>query len=193
MNITDLHNLHTGQTVCIVGKGPSLKHLSSKHFNEDHVIIWLNDSVRVATAMWLKNKTYSLQKDGDPRYMVRPDDNMVLLVQGASAGSRYSSGWFRDHPNRIILDPVTELGFQHVETTATVMAIAIAKLMGCSHIRMMCCDILTTEDARTIHTVSMEPELDTYKQAIYAYAKSDVLKDLQSISHDFVIPNGEKL
>ena len=188
MDIMDLRDIHLGLSIWIVGKGPSLRYLTPDHFPRRGVVLCLNDSLRVIRRFNLTNPLYSMQKDGDPEYMVKPGADVTLLLQEPLSGSGYSSEWFPAHMKKVIISPVVELGFQYEEATATEMAISIAKLMGCIFIHMICCDILTTDDGRTINTWTGLSEMDDYKHSIYAHAKLRIMDDLKSIAHDFVVP-----
>lgn len=186
-----LENFHPGSEIFIVGKGPSLAFLTAEVFFPSRCpIICLNDSILVVQAMGLSNPLYSLQKDGDARYMVEPSETTHLLLQSTPG---YSGEYFPDHTNRYLVDPVTELGFEREETTATEMAIAIARSMGCSHIHMCCCDILVNGNTGTFDPFARKSVNDAYKTAIYSYAKERIMEQLRSISHDFIIPKEQNV
>jgi hypothetical protein len=185
MDVMFLKKLHLNNAITIVGKGPSLEYLTAVYFAAGSPILCLNDSIRIVQDFELDNPLYSLQKDGTAEYMVRPEERVILLLQGTPG---YSGEYFKSHKKRIVLDPVTELGFQHEETTAVEIAIAISKFMGCNFIHMLCCDLLTTKDGRTFDIRTHLSRLDADKSTIYSYAKPAVLKGLETIAHDFIIP-----
>jgi len=181
--LNQLRHKHPGETCWIVGKGPSLRYLRASHFGAGPVIA-LNDAIAAVQELGLSNKLYSLQKDGQLEFMVEPFEHVILILQDTP---KYSREYFQEHPHRILVDPILDLGFDHVQVLATRMAIEIAKQMDCAEIRMMCCDNLMTGALET-YDCRTETSAVTGAAHWYKETKSYILADLENIQHEFVLP-----
>ena len=147
MKLGELRGKFRGGTAWIVGKGPSLAHLRREHFGAGPVIA-LNQAIAVLEALGLANPVYALQKDGcgltEPHeqcalrdghdWMLRPEQ-AVLIVQTTPG---YSKFCLSNYEPRLEIDPVRDLGFHYPQTMAVRMGIALARLMGCGRVMMMC-------------------------------------------------------
>lgn len=131
----------TAKRVYIVGRGESLQHLKAEHF-DDGVIIALNRAVVKVRELGLKNKVYSMQKDGNyktpcnndcyncPLKQVDPMDYTLLV-------NWQSQSCFKDK-DRIWMRDFAELG--NTKLPSAVVAIRLAKYMGAEEIVMVCFD-----------------------------------------------------
>lgn len=178
-----LKGTHAGQTAWIVGKGPSIRYLKRADFGEGPVIT-INDSVAKVQLMEIENKIYSLQKDGYPENMVRPGAGVTLILQYPY----YSDGWFADHEPTLYVDPVGELGFQEATVMSIRMTIALAKIMGCTSINLMCCDSFFG-DMATYDVI--RDKLEGGSSGIYAAVIPLVRNDLEGVPHNFITPKKE--
>jgi hypothetical protein len=111
----------------------------------------------------------------DPRH-----DVTVILQQGLSEHC------LPKHARRAVVT-FEELGFTSVIVMSIRMCIAIAKVMGCSAIRFLCCDALTTPDTRTFIVAKNSAER-TGSGASYTHVKPRVLADVANIPHEFIVP-----
>lgn len=189
MNLTDIKDLYTNQACYIVGKGPSLEFLSSSYFVNSIPVICLNDSIIVVEQLRLSNPIYSLQKDGDFAHMVKPSDETILILQNTKG---YSKDFYPEHPKRMLVDPVADMGFDLYQTMAIRMAIWITLYMGCNHIDFLSCDSLVSDDLRTFNARNRS-SMVTGAGNWYRLSRHDVLNDLRDISHKFITPSKEKL
>ena len=178
-----LKHKHPGETCWIVGKGPSLRYLRAEHFGEGPIIA-LNDAIAAVQEINLTNPMYSLQKDGDEQHMLKPYDEIILILQDTPG---YSRDWFPEHPVRILVDPINELGFDHVQVLVPRMAIEIAKQMGCTALKMMCCDSLVTGALETFDPRTGEAQV-TGAARWYKATRKFILDDLKMIPHEFILP-----
>ena len=178
-----LRHKHSGETCWIVGKGPSLRYLRAEHFGAGPVIA-LNDALALVQNLGLDNRIYSLQQDGVPQHMVEPRADVWLILQDTAG---YSRDWFPNHPIRILVDPIKDLGFDHIQVLAVRMAIAIAKQMECSFVKMLCCDSLTTGALETFDPRTGICEV-TGAARWYLATKPYIFDDLQAIQHEFILP-----
>jgi hypothetical protein len=174
-----------GKEVFVVGKGPSLEFVSSDIFLPVSPVICLNDAIVAIERLNIPNQLFSLQKDGYVMDMVEPASNTVLILQSTPG---YSGEWFPNHPKRILVDPLTDLGFEHEEATSAEMAIRFACMLGCSHIHLISCDVLANGDTRTFSPRNKEVFIDDTKVATYSHAKYRIMLQLENLSYDFVIP-----
>lgn len=187
MSLDELRNTHAGETAWIVGKGPSLRFLRREHFGPGPVIA-LNDAIITVQKLGLPNPIYSLQKDGNPRHMVEPLAEIPLILQDTPG---YSRDWFPEHPRRILVDPIRDMGFHRPTIVAVRMAIYIARfMMGCDKIQMVSCDYLVTGALETYDPRTGGAKV-TGAARFYRSSKKLVLKDLKSIRHDFIVPRAD--
>ena len=180
--MNQLRHKHTGETCWIVGKGPSLRYLRAEHFGPGPVIA-LNDAIVAVQELDIPNKVYSLQKDGQPGFMVKPRMDIALIVQKNYPSQKY----YPEHPERYVVDVIKDLGFDHIQVLATRMAIAIAKQMDCSALKMMCCDNLVTGALETFNPRTGNAKV-TGAAHWYQLTRPYILKDLESVQHEFIIP-----
>lgn len=181
-----LRHKHQGETCWIVGKGPSLRDLSARSFGDGPVIA-LNDAIMVVQELALPNPIYSLQKDGYPEHMVEPHADVTLILQSTPG---YSGEWFQEHPTRILVDPLEDLGFDHVQALSTRMAIEIAKQMGCDYLKVLCCDNLVMKGTLATYEPRDGTAAVTGAAKWYKLTRPYILEDLISIPHEFIIPAG---
>ena len=189
-----LKDRHKSETCYIVGKGPSLGHLTADYFGVGPVIT-MNESILAVQELGLNNLIYSLQKDGcgilsehsecivqAPNYqqMIRPKNNISVFLQGG-----YADYCLADYPNRYVFDLYEDFGFSTPQTVSLRIAIAIAKLMDVLNIVLLCCDSLATGN---LDTYSFGNPIADISQGSYIHAVPLVEKDLASIPHSFVTP-----
>lgn len=184
MELHDLENIHKGKPGYIVGKGASLEFLTREYFIAGTPILCMNESIVMVQDMELDNPLYSLQKDGQLPHMVKPNDDVVLILQNTEG---YSRDFFPDHEKRILIDPMADQGFLYQMVMAIRMCIHLAQYMGCASLCLLCCDSLTSGDLRTFDvftgTAKVTPASEWYEKSIV-----DVLSDLQNSPHVFVTP-----
>lgn len=183
MSLDELRGLYPGQTGWIVGKGPSLRYLRAEHFGEGPVIA-LNDAIVAVEKLGIPNPIYSLQKDGNPMHMVEPNDGVTLILQDTEG---YSRDWYPEHPQRILVDPMQDMGFERPTIVATRMAIYIARAMGCDKIKIVCCDYLVTGALETFDPRTGQARVTGAAQ-FYQSSGELVLQDLEGMPHEFVLP-----
>jgi hypothetical protein len=197
--VEELRDLYAGQMAWIVGKGPSLKHLRAEHFGKGPVLT-MNESILIVQGLGLTNPIYSMQKDGcrmskqahacpgecqvqPPMTTPNPDITVILQDPG------FSEMCLPDHPLRLHVDPVAELGFAEATEMSVLMCIAIAKLMGCTVINFVSCDSLTG-DMRTIDVHTLKAEFNVFV-GHYAHAVPQVLEAVQEIPHEIITPGAQ--
>lgn len=154
-----LKNKHLGQTVWIVGKGPSLQYLKKEDIG-DGIVITINQAILAVEPLDLSNSIYSLQKDGGGRRIGRvspPQDNHLLpdcdhsddcgdtcgpMVRPRSATlllheleSKYC---FQDYADRYVIN-LQEIGLQE-NVFSLIFALKIAQYMGCNKFNFVSCD-----------------------------------------------------
>jgi hypothetical protein len=177
-----LHNLYPGQTAWIVGKGPSLQHLRAEHFGEGPIIT-INESILIVQELGLANPIFSMQKDGDAGLgrAVYPRRDIPVILQRPG----YSERSLPEHPVRIYVNPSQDLNLLHSEMSVR-LCIRIAKLMGCTKIVFVCCDSLVNGDMRRLDVEGRT--IVPANSGAYMFVKPLVLKDVETMEHDFVLP-----
>jgi hypothetical protein len=177
-----LRDLYPGQTAWIVGKGPSLMHLQAEHFGEGPIIT-INESVLIVQDLGLSNPIFSMQKDGDAGigHAVYPRADIPVILQRPG----YSEKSLPEHALRIWVTPQQDFGLQHSEMSVR-MCVRIAKVMGCTRIMFVCCDSLVNGDVRRMNVESRS--IVNANSGAYARVRPLVLKDVENMPHDFILP-----
>lgn len=130
---------HRGQTASVIGRGPSLLELQASDIGPGPVLT-LNTALLRVRSLGLPNPIYSLQKPG---CLVEPQmPETVIHVP-------HSAHCWRDYPQRVVLDIWHLFGLTGRCMSAT-LAVAVAGLMGCARIRMLCQDGFTRGDLRAV-------------------------------------------
>jgi len=192
MRFSELIGRYAGETAWIVGKGPSLAFLRDEHFGAGPVMA-INEAVLVVQDLGLSNHLYGMNKDGCRNEskghecpMVSPHSDTALILQTPD----FSEYCFPNHPIRFVVNPVDELGFEHPAVMSVRMCIAIAKLMGCEKIILVCCDSLVNGDVRIYdgQQTKFSSASDDYLAVILL-----VKKDLQDIAHEYILPRKKEI
>lgn len=156
-------DLYKGETMWIVGKGPSLQYLAKENFKAGPIIT-VNDAIIQVEGLDLPNPTFSMWKDGGNRRkywgaktkykhpVLKPDcdytpncgkkcGNMVVPTRGATllVHEHESLHCFPDYLPRHVFC-FQKLGFLHNQFSL-VIAIRIGKLMGCKSFRFVSFDV----------------------------------------------------
>jgi len=161
MVMEKFRDIYKGQTVWIVGKGPSLQYLTKKHIGLGPVIT-INESIIKIEEIDLPNPIYSMQKDGGDRRryqgvcplilkpdcdytpncgdkcggMYRPKKGATLLVH-----KHESLYCFPDYSPRYVFD-WQELGFR-CNQFSQIIAVKIGSWMGCAKFNFISFDAHT--------------------------------------------------
>ena len=138
--VDPLRNRHAGQTATVVGKGPSLLTLTPRDFGSGPVIA-INHAILEVRKLGLANPLYSQQKD---TCMVPPCPPETLILSAAQ-----SSKCFASYTPRHVIDVRKVFGITP-KAMSTTMAVALARWMGCTAVRMLACDAVTTGDLRSV-------------------------------------------
>lgn len=201
--INDLADRYAGMPGYIVGKGPSLEHLRSFHFKmELSPVIVLNDAIIKVQSLDLPNDIYSLQKDGCGKrllsdqckpdcggrpHMVYPQDESITLIQQRV----FSPYCLPRHKNKIWIEAIAELGIDEPAEMAVVMAMELARIMGCGRLVMVSCDsLLDGNELRTFDPRSGRSEV-TGAGKFYAFSRKRILKKLEKYEHEFLTPEAD--
>ena len=190
LSLQKLVDIHKGEVAYIVGKGTSLEILDDSYFS-DGVVFTINEAILKVNTLGLSNLIYSIQKEGpDPwgrgelcnndcyncsAFAVDPGGATLIV------NSNQSPLCFRDYTPRIMVDQ-TELKLTPIHWTATV-AIQLAKLMGCSDIKLLCFDAAKGE------LRSFTPNVGIGKRH-KGYMKQFKLQKefLNGTKHEYIIP-----
>jgi len=158
-SIRELANAHAGETARIIGKGPSLRHLAITDIGPGPVIA-ISESIITVERLRLRpyhsndiglpnESLYSLQKDlGNVRPLTCP----VLLSFHESE---------KDLPGyepSYVFNMCDDLHLPYHGWSA-VAACEIARLMGCTALDYICCDVMTTGDMSTYDPLKGTVEL----------------------------------
>lgn len=183
--LDELAGRHAGETAYIVAKGPSLTRLDAGCFGPGPILT-LNEAILPVQTMGLANPIYSLQNDGT---VTIPAGGVTLLTNSACP--------YDASPH---LEWNAEaMGLGGHQALVILVAIELAKLMGCASLVVLCADSLTSRDLRTCtHTsadeyrVCLEQDQGSgmWSAPVYEGMASAVLAGLASIDHVLVTPGG---
>lgn len=155
-------NLHKGQTMWIVGKGPSLQYLIKEDIGSGPVIA-INQAIIKIEELDLPNPVYSMQKDGGDRrrykdshpFILQPDCDYKSNCNDKCGGiyrpkkgatllvhKHESLYCFADYSPRYVFDWM-ELGLKSNQFSQ-IIAIKIGLLMGCKKFHFVSFDIYTS-------------------------------------------------
>lgn len=158
-----LKDIYKGQSVWLVGKGPSLEYIQKHHF-DDGIVIALYEAIIAVEELNLPNPIFSLQKDGGDR-KIKTENNLCPDCHytdqcGESCGSMIrpkkailllhdleSNYCFSDYLNRVVFDLET-LNLQN-NIHSAVFAVKIALFFGCNEFHFLCFDASVNGDNRT--------------------------------------------
>lgn len=152
-SIRYLHGKYTAQILYIVGKGPSLAHLTPSHFGEGPIIT-INEAVQVVQNFNLPNDIYSMQKDGCDGWnvgntcrnvcemhvpMVRPQDERITVILQRPG---YSQDCLPDYPNKVFITPTEDLdGVEFPSEMSVVICVEIGRqIFRCAQVILLCFD-----------------------------------------------------
>jgi len=154
-----LEKKHVDCVGFIVGKGPSLDHISHLDFPDPKSPIFaLNEAVRPIQELLLPNPIYSVI-DPPLKEKILVDSDVFLLVN-------IDTGWYSNHPQRISYS-TRSLGLTKTPLTGEI-SIKILQLMGIEKIVMLCFDACMggeLEYAKSIgHSATKGGALERFKR-----------------------------
>ena len=133
--ITELDSKYLGETLWVIGRGPSLARLTAADIGPGPVVA-INQAINQVEQLAIKNPLYSMQKD---RYFGRPARSLVLLHARESAiGAPENMGNF-------VFDCEQDFGFPW-NVPSVVVCAGLARRWGCSRVVYLCCDAATHGD-----------------------------------------------
>ena len=115
-------------------------------------------------------------------YMVKPHNDIPLIVQTPG----YSEFCMPDHPRRFEVDPV-DFGLINTEMSVRI-CIAMAKMMGAYHIRMLCFDSMVRQDYGYYNAITRRVGNVPINSGYYGYVAPLAYKDLEDIPNEFILP-----
>lgn len=201
MEFSRLRSVHDGETCYVVGKGPSLEHLSVEHLGPGPIIT-LNQALLAVEALSPPNPLYSMQKDGcraliqqeggceecdgQRLHMTYPERETTSLLLHFHE-SRFCLPY---HGRRYVFDAVGDLGLDLFTRTSAMCAVRIAQFMGCREIVFVSMDSIATGDTRTFTPGLDGPEVDSLSAADYEIAREWLLDLVADFPHRFMTPPG---
>lgn len=150
-----IKNIHAGQTVYIIGKGPSLNFLT-KDMIADGPVITLNHAISKVESLNLPNLIYSLQKD---KYEVPVKPTTTLILHKHESVALLEN----DKPEYYEFD-ATEFKLP-IDTFSAIIAIEMAKIMGCVKF------VFISFDSVNGDVETFDPKLPSYPTAYIRQAE----------------------
>lgn len=199
-------NIYKGQTVWIIGKGPSLQYLTKKDIGLGPVIT-INQAIIKVEEFDLPNPIYSMQKDGGDRrrhkdshpLILKPDcdytpdcgdtcGNMYRPKQGATLllHQHESLYCFPEYSPRYVFD-WAKLGLR-CNQFSLIIAIKIGILMGCKKFHFISFDAHVNGCLESytpnIGTTNINPAFKSYVQKVRRY--------IRKLDYKWITPRDEK-
>ena len=125
--IRALQNLYPGETLRVVGSGPSLAELTTNQIGPGPLVA-INYAIRIVESLLLPNPVYSLQKD----LPFAPGSSVPILAHLRESAQ---NGDFGDY----VFDCEGDFGVPW-DTPSIVVCLHLAKLFGCSSVEYWACD-----------------------------------------------------
>lgn len=138
--IAELDNLYIGETLWVIGRGPSLERLTALDIGQGPVIA-INQAISKVEDLNLENPLYSMQKD---RFFLHPQHAVVL------AHARESALNHREEIERAgayVFDCPDDFGYPW-DIPSVVVCIGLALRWACAQVVYLCCDAVTDKDIR---------------------------------------------
>ncbi len=181
-SIQVLKNVHQGQIVWVVGKGPSLNNLTKEHFGEGPVIAINHAGIKIGF-LELDNPCYIMQKDAGHGFDLK---GLPLLVHEREASRDYRE----EYEPRYCWDNMRDFGLQWYDCSG-MTSIRLAQLMGCMKIMFLCFDAATSEDERTFIPNEFGPKggMVSFEGCFYIRQGEQMKKLLGDFPHEWVTVN----
>lgn len=193
-----LRDLHLGETVYLVGKGPSLARLSARHFGVGPVIV-VNSAIVAVDALELPNLVYSVQKDGcnytgdcatcdgatPPHCHIDPGDHYI----GQRPRAEHCCP---EAAVRYVYD-LDDLGLDRDGMPSVLVALRLARHMGAGRVVLCCFDAL----AGGVASRSYDPtgwdyvHADYDRTADYEWTSAWARTELATMSASYLTPEEE--
>lgn len=148
--ITELDNQYQGETMWVIGRGPSLEWLRSEHIGAGPVIA-INQAIRIVEDLGLPNPLYSMQKD---QFFFPPRFAAILAheqesVRRARLDLEKATTYIFDNPG--------DFGIEW-NMPSVVSCAGLAYRMGCAKVIYLCCDASTHGDTGAFGQPPTEPQ-----------------------------------
>lgn len=191
MLINSLKDKHIGATAWVIGKGPSLMHLSHEHIGAG-VVIALNESIGKVESLGLNNVVYSMQKDGC-LYKEKDHDCRLILPKNAPLLLHINEAEHcaRGYENKYFFDNEKDFGISN-ECFSSVTVIELAKYLGCTKIVYLCFDALVNNDTRSFYSDESGKCHYSHRYACYLTQRKIVDEQLEksNMPTEWIIPEG---
>lgn len=176
----EFENKFLGKTAYIVGKGPSMDHLTPEHFTlKDSPILAVNEAHIPIKKMRLPNPLYLIQCDAPPRYYVTHEDTIIVPHKVAHH--------YLEYPNLYILE--TDRGPMYLSSSH---AIKVGFYFGCMEQILVCFDAML---GITGYPPSLLPDLSVKRLAdhVMQAGRIKLYLGMLNIKYKLLIPNKERI
>jgi hypothetical protein len=147
--LEELRVLFKSGICCIVGKGPSLDHLTSGHFTDVQTPIFaINQAIHKVESLMMANPIFAIQQDVSLMDTCKPKFGGLLI-------SAQAKNWYADFERLYIYQPEA-LGLSKSALTV-LCAIEIAKSFDVNHFELLCFDACVTGKMAYAKCVGSEP------------------------------------
>jgi len=178
-----LRDRHKGKVAYIVGKGPSLDLLTPGYFTHDGPVICINDSIQHLPDLGGRDK-YVIQCDRNMEENCWPKDPATTLILHYR-----NKGLYEGYPNKMFFhqkefDP-------GMSGPGGAIGVEVAKLMGCTHIVMLCFDACVNKKVAYAKCVGYESNRWGMKPDRFLAHRQRIDRQFKGTSHEWVIPGAQ--
>jgi hypothetical protein len=139
---TTLFPILEGQTINIVGKGPSLDNLKCEHL-ENYITFAINESIHPIEALDCTTTVIAISQDYNLKSDCLPKKSILLINQRIK-------NWYPDYPRTYYFN------FQNMITAAVAVQIATEAKVG--KIRMLCFDAAMNKNTEYAKIIGRSPK-----------------------------------
>ena len=177
--IEDLRSMFVGKLCYIVGKGPSLDHLTSGHFSRpDAPILALNEAIYAVEELNLPNPLFGLQQDASLRARCKPARSPIFV-------STKAANYYVDCEQAYIFQN-SSLGLSPNALSVSA-AVTISRLLGSAKFEMLCFDACVNKKLTYAERVGYKSTWGGKPERFLSH-RTKIIKHAQSTPVAWTIP-----
>jgi len=177
--VTELAGKHKGQTAYIVGKGPSLDLLTAGYFEHDGPVICINDAIKYLPD--LDRPKYMVQCDRTYKEECRTADEDVTLILHYRTKGLYPNYKNKYYFHQKQFDP-------SMSGPGGAVAVEVAKMLGCTHIVMLCFDACVNKKIAYAKCVGYQSSAFGMDPNRFLSHRGRIDRQFKGTSHEWIIP-----
>jgi hypothetical protein len=175
--IQELESVFKGKKCYIIGKGPSLDHLTADAFDDSSApVIAINEAIHKVESLGLPNPLFVIQQDMGLRDSCKPSKGALLINEQAQH-------WYSDFLNKYVYDPHDYADGD--KQLSVIIAIEIAKGLKTDSFDLICFDGCVNKNTAYAECVGHEPVGDPKR---FLRHPKHIEKHIKGYKVNWVIP-----